>query len=207
MMQPLSITGLLRTFISVITGAPSIILLIGFCVWIVASSFSDEAEAPLQNWWKRKHAFHDSLQSPNVRQLTGKLTAPQHTVRMQAIEVLSQLNDPTAVPALIRAIHGFPKDTQYTVAIVNLLGKLGDSRALSALEKLAVRRSLPLQFAARQAIAVIEPHAVLLRASDSPSASIPAASQSLLRPAMPLKAQDDAEMLLRAAACVAGKSE
>ncbi len=194
----ISVDGSIRQFLWLLFHTPAFLFVIGFCIWIIASSFMDEAEGPLQNWWKRKRLFHDSLQSPNLRHLAEKLTAPHHTIRMQAIEVLRQINDPTAVPTLLHALDRFSKDIPYRIAIVNLLGQLGDNRALPALRKLARARSLPLQFAAQQAISAIEPHAVLLRASESPAGSFSASAQSLLRPAMPMKVQDDAEMQLRA---------
>jgi HEAT repeat protein len=88
---------------------------------------------------------------------------------MDAVQILGQLNDPTAVPALIKALERYNRDVPFAILVTRILSRLGDARALSALRPLTTGRDYRLMQAAREATQIIEARIVLLRPSHEPT--------------------------------------
>jgi hypothetical protein len=112
---------------------------------------------------------------------------------VDAVQILRQLNDPTALPALLKALERYNRDVPFAILVAETLGRFGDTRALSTLRPLTTGRDYRLMQTARQATQIIEAKSVLLRPSHEP----PPQEQILLRAAQP-GATVDAGVLLRA---------
>ena len=130
--------------------------------------------ALLTHWW-RIRGFVYAGQSPAVRRCALRLTSLRRKERLRAAELLGEMNDRTAVPALVRAIRRNRRDGGFLEAAVRSLAHLGDDRALPVLRELTSGHHYGLMKAAREAVAAIEPASVLLRATPE--------SEGLLRPA------------------------
>lgn len=161
--------------------------------WIVVTALLEEAASPARRWWKAHSAFADAEQTPSVRKCAERLASRRSAVRQEAVRVLGMLNDPTAVPALARALERYDKDTRFLEAAIEVLAQFGDARALPALRRLTTDHSYSVMQAARQAIAAIEPKSVLLRSSASPATT----SKVLLRPASASAPPTEPQTLLR----------
>ncbi|HZP81685.1 MAG TPA: HEAT repeat domain-containing protein [Chthonomonadaceae bacterium] len=147
-------------------------------VWLVVTALLEEAAGPVCRWWKAHSAFADAEQTPCVRKCAERLASRRSATRIEAVRILGLLDDPTAVPALTRALERYDKDARFLEAAIPVLAQLGDARALPALRRLTTDHSYAVMQAARQAIAAIEPKSVLLRSSASPATI----SDTLLRP-------------------------
>jgi len=107
--------------------------------------------------------------------------------------ILNELNDPTAVPALLKALRRYNRDVPFVIEVIETLGRLGDSRAVPALQPFTSGRHYGLMHSARQAAESIQAKSVLLRPSGIPRAGVAA----LLMSAQP-DAQTETTALLRA---------
>ena len=83
--------------------------------------------------------------------------------------MLLQMNDPTAVPALIRAAERYKKDALLLQAIAEALAALKDPRGLQTLRRLSHGHNASLMLTARQAVSDLEERAVLLRSAEKES--------------------------------------
>ena len=172
----------------------SLVAIIGFVIWMLVSSVFEEVWTAYREGRQGKHPLTNRKQTPKVRASIARLTSQRRYVRVEGLELLAAFNDPSCLPALIRAVDLYPEDVPFLVQIVNLMGQLGDAHALPVLRKLSHNRHHALTLAAQQAIDVIEPRSVLLRAGNAPVA----APDMLLRAAMPTVSSAPSEMLLRA---------
>ncbi len=167
---------------------------IGFVMWMLVSSVFEEIWTAYREGQQGKHPLTNRKQTPKVRASIARLTSQRRYVRVEGLELLAEFNDPSCMPALIRAVDLYPEDVPFLVQIVNLMGQLGDARALPVLRKLSHNRHHALIQAAQKAIDVIEPRSVLLRAGSAPTST----PDTLLRAAMPVSSPVHAETLLRA---------
>ncbi len=116
--------------------------------------------------------------------------------RLTVAPVLDHFRDDGAVPYLLHALTQRPEGVME--GLIACLGRIGDPRALPALNALAASRTRPQSQQARSAIAAIEraaarsPAQTLVR-----SVSEPTEPRDLLRPARTRGAPDPPEQLLR----------
>lgn len=161
-------------------------------IGIVVAAFLAELGGPVARWLAERNGFVDRGQSPLVRRVAVRLSSRRTKERMRAVELLRDMRDTSAVPALARAIQRYDHDPRLLQALVEAVGALGDPRALPAVRPLAHGRNQSLMEAARRALARLEPHATLLR----PVENGHTAEISLLRPA--ISSASPPETLLRA---------
>lgn len=154
--------------------------LVLFAIAYVFYTFLVEVSPPAKEWIGRRTGMADAGQSKAVRAYALRLASRKRSVRLTAIERLGDLNDRTAVPALLRCVKRYRNDGPFLEAVVRLLGNLGDERALPILRELSHGRHIRLMEEARAAVAAIEPRTTLLRPSASARAN---AGDHLLRPA------------------------
>ncbi len=179
-MSPLNwewITNLFHLGLPFIEG----LFLILMGVLCVVAVILDEASAPLKEWVRARWGLADPGQTVHVRRYAVRLTSRRRAIRLEAAERLGDLNDTSAVPALLRAVERYRDDGPFLEVVVQSLGRLRDPRALPALRTLSSGRHRALMERARAALAQIEPQATLLRGAESP----PARAEGLLRPASP----------------------
>jgi HEAT repeat protein len=180
---------------------PSLFTLVevGFCVicgtLIVAGVVISELARPYERWRKERAILSNAKQSPGVQNCLEQLVSGGRRMRLEAARLLGELEDRTAVPGLLRAMERSPRDAHFLEAAVVALARLGDPRALPALNALARNHNHSLMAAARQAIDAIEPQAILLRGAPGPA---PAAPNTLLRPAGTCEGMEASHELLRA---------
>jgi len=166
-------------------------LVISVPILIIVGAFAAELLPPVERWLANRRGFVDSEQSPGVRRCAVRLTSRRSCIRIGCAELLGELGDPTASPALLRALARYNTDVWFSEAAVNALAKLGDARALPALRRLSHGRNAGLMMDARAAVSAIEPQVTLLRSASAPE-------EALLRPAA--SSRDlDAQRLLRTA--------
>jgi hypothetical protein len=156
-----------------------LILGVGFLCYLVFGSLGEEAFALYGKWRTQRGPFTDRKQSVPVRACAQRLNSKKSQVRLDATQTLGELNDVTAVPALVHALEVYERDAAFLEVAVSTLGRLGDARALPALHRLTGGRNASLMQAARRAIEAIEPKTALLRASSAPASN----RDVLLRPA------------------------
>ena len=138
-------------------------------------------------------------ESPQIAALIAELNGEYTPYIIEAAEQLGKARDKAAVPALLRVLEQSAENQrpgwrEVSAALVNALADIGDGRALELLYRLENVRGIGFIPNVRNAIAIIEPQAVLLRAS-SETDSIQ--SGLLLRPAHG-KNETDKALLLRA---------
>jgi HEAT repeat protein len=163
---------------------------IGYVIWTVLR----ELYPPVGMWIGKRIGMADAGQSAAVRAYAVRLASKRRATRLRAVTRLADLNDPTAVPALLKCVSRYRGDGPFLEAVVGTLGKLGDDRALPALRELSRGRHLSLMREARAAIEAIEPKSRLLRAA----AASPDAGDRLLRPCR--SESTSSEQLLRPSA-------
>lgn len=179
-----------------VTFGGGLLLLVGGVIWMVTSSLCEEVSAPLEEWRSQHPPLTNQKQKPAVRASIARLSSPRRYVRVEGLQLLAQFNDVSCVPALLRVIEMYPDDAPFLMDVVSLLMQLGDERALPALHKLSANHHYALIQAAQQAVRVIEPRSVLLRAGAAPAD----AGSALLRAAMPSALNAMPATLLRAGA-------
>ena len=139
--------------------------------------------------------------SPEVAALVRELHGAYPPYVIEAAQALGKAQDRTAVPALIHVLEQAAENQRpgwrdVAASLADALGEIGDGRALETLYRLENVRGIGFIPNIRHAIAVIEPQAVLLRAS-SESESVQSAL--LLRPSRNAGGESDKGLLLRAA--------
>jgi HEAT repeat protein len=162
-------------------------------VGIVGRALWEETASIEERRTTRCHAFADRRQSRSVHACTRRLSSMRRAGRLEAVHILRQLNDPTAVPALIKALARYNRDVPFVIAVIQTLSQLGDTRAVPALRPFTTDRHYDLMRVARQATQAIEAKSVLLRPSGEPGT----AYMALLRAAQP-DAPSETITLLRA---------
>jgi hypothetical protein len=174
------------------------LLVLVFVVAIVGALLK-EFHPFYKRWVDSRSGFEDPHQTPYVRGYAKKLSSRRRENRLAAVEMLGQMNDRTAVPALVRVIEKYREDGPFVEQVVRVLGRMGDDRALPTLKALTSGRHHSLMQAAREAVEAIEPRSVLLRSSSAPVVQ----ANTLLRPARGSQTEDS-ERLLRAGTEVSG---
>ena len=170
------------------------LLVVGCPIGVLLLCIIAEVSEPMNQWVSARIGFCDTGQSPAVRRCATRLGSRKSKVRMAAAKLLGEMNDPTAVPALIRAAQRYGKDVPLLQAVVEALGRIHDPRGLDTLKRLSRGHTAALMLAARQAASELEDRAVLLRSAASGSTDdtrllVPARAnakqetQALLRPA------------------------
>ena len=149
---------------------------------------------------QRKVAQAKRPDSPEVAALVLELRGEYPPYIIEAAEQLGKARDRAAVPALIHVLEQAAENQRpgwrdVAASVADALGAIGDGRALDVLYRLENVRGIGFIPNIRRAIAIIEPQAVLLRAS---SASDSVQSALLLRPARG-GGESDKSLLLRAA--------
>lgn len=173
------------------------LLILAMGVGIVGWALLEEASLASRRKISRRHAFADSRQSDAVCLCTRRLGSVRRANRLEAVLILRQLNDLSALPALLKALDRYNHDVPFVMEVVVTLAHLGDSRAVPALRALTVGRHYDLMRAARQATETIEAKSILLRPCDQPGHWTHSSSCMLLRPAHPYSSPDTG-ILLRA---------
>ncbi len=170
------------------------VMIVGGGAAVVIGAFHEEA----MRWLETRRAQHQPLadrkQKPAVRASIARLSSPRRYVRVEGLQLLAQFNDASCVPALLRVVEMYPDDAPFLLDVVRLLMQLGDERSLPTLHKLSANHHYALMQAAKEAVRVIEPRSVLLRAGSAPAD----AGSALLRAAMPSVPSASPAMLLRA---------
>ena len=138
--------------------------------------------------------------SPEIAALILELRGAYPPYIIEAAEQLGKARDRTAVPALLDVLEQVAENQRpgwrdVAAALADALAEIGDGRALPLLYRLENVRGIGFIPNVRNAIAVIEPQAVLLRAGSADDAI---QSAMLLRPAYGAGESDKA-LLLRAA--------
>ena len=167
--------------------------IIVFIVWMLASSVFEEMWAAYQEWRNKRQPLTNRRQPPALRASIARLTSPRRYVRVEGLELLTQFNDTSCVPALMRVVDLYPDDVPFLIQTAQLMAQLGDERALPALYRLSANRHYALVQAAQTAIEQIEPRSTLLRAGNAPAT----ASDTLLRAAMPAASRANPDEMLR----------
>ncbi|HLK60279.1 MAG TPA: HEAT repeat domain-containing protein [Chthonomonadaceae bacterium] len=162
-------------------------------IYIIVGALCEEGMAHVSRWWEGRRGLTDRKQSRYVRLCAQRLTSPKSQMRHEAAELLGELGDRSAVPALLRAMECYPTDVPFLLKVVQSLQQLGDMRAVPALRELTTGRHYGLMTAAWEAIEAIEPQSVLLRSASEP----PGNREELLRPARHM-GSSEACYLLRA---------
>ena len=152
-----------------------------------------------ERWCGRHHPFADAGQTNAVHTITARLGSARRRVRLEAVSILRQLGDTTAVPALRKALVRYDKDVPFALAVVETMTALRDPRALPALRPLTAGRHYRLMQAARQAIDALEAKSTLLRIT-----SMPAETGLLLRAVHGSRQPAEERQLLRAQTLQAG---
>lgn len=173
-----------------------LVLLVGGLIGIVVFETAIVLRGPFVRWWTDRLGVTDSKQSEYVSNLAVRLASPAKKARTHAAKMLGELNDVSAVPALIRAAERHGQDGHFLEVVVKSLDKIGDSRAVPLLRKLSTGHHHYLMSVARQALERIEPASVLLRpAQESTNLLRPAhmgdQANELLRPVKELMKQDN----------------
>ncbi len=168
-------------------------LLLLAAVVVIAVAFLKELLPYWTQWRSSRTGFSDSQQTSYVRGYATRLGSRRRERRVAAVQMLAQMNDHTAVPALVRALERYKEDGPFVEMVVRVLGQMGDERALPALKGLTRGRHLSLMQAAREAVQAMEPRTVLLRSSSAPGGE----ESVLLRPARGSHT-GDSQRLLRA---------
>lgn len=132
-------------------------------VVVVVGAILTEMAGPVTRWLQARSGFGDPEQSTAVRAYALKLGSSKRKARLTSIQRLGDLNDYTAVPALLKVIDKYSTDGPLMETVVVVLGKLADERALPGLHRLSHGRHQSLMEAARDAVAAIEPKSILLR--------------------------------------------
>ncbi len=173
-----------------------LLMVVGGGAAAVIGAFHEEGA----RWLEKRRAQHQPLterrQKPAIRASIARLSSPRRYVRVEGLQLLAQFNDASCLPALLRVIDMYPDDAPFLLDVVRLLRQLGDERALPALRKLSADHHYALMQAAQEAVRVIEPRSVLLRAGTAPAD----AGAALLRAAMPSVPNATPATLLRAGA-------
>ena len=143
-------------------------------VGIVIAAMVAELGGPVARWLAERNGFVDREQSPLVRRVAVRLGSRRQKERLQAVDLLRDLGDASAVPALIRAIQRYRDDPRLLESIVIALDALGDPRAVPAIRPLSHGRNQSLMAAARNALATLQPGGSLLRPAEG--------GRDLLRP-------------------------
>ncbi len=149
---------------------------------------------------RRGMAQARKIESPQISALILELRGEYPPYVIEAAEQLGKAKDRSAVPALLHVLEQAAENQRpgwrdVAAALADALGEIGDGRALELLYRLENVRGIGFIPNIRHAIAVIEPQAVLLRAS---SESETPQSALLLRPARG-GGETDKSLLLRAA--------
>jgi HEAT repeat protein len=168
-----------------------LILFLGAAILVGLVAVAKEILPFLQRCSERRHSFSDADRSEVVRKCAARLNSRSRKQRLYAVDLLSQMQDVTAVPALLKAAERYDGDPPFVEAVVEALHALGDGRSVPALRRLSRGRNMSLMAAARAALEDIEPKSRLLR-----SAAGPPAAPTLLRPAGHDK-EASSEVLLR----------
>ena len=174
-----------------------IALMLAPLMWVLLRTLGGLSADTLGDFWRtgtrRRREFWDAGQSAGARMCAEKLAGRRMKNRIEAVRIMVLLNDPTGVPALIRAAERYEKDVPFLFEVVKALRHYDDPRALPLLRRLTEGRHYGLMQSARQTLEQMEARQHLLRASVAPASS----SGSLLRPA-PSPAPSDPQTLLRA---------
>jgi hypothetical protein len=171
------------------------LLILAAVVGIVGWALLEEAALVRRRKSSRRHAFSDHRQSFAVCQCTRRLTSVRRSSRLEAVMILRQLNDPTAVPALLKALDRYNRDVPFAITVIETLGEFGDPRAVPVLHALTAGRHYGLMRAARQTTEAIEAKSALLRSSSEPLSAAARSSRTLLRAAQPQLHPDTAALL------------
>lgn len=164
----------------------------GGLAWAIVQAVVEETADTGKKWNEKRLSLERADQPDHVRRLAKNITSRRRGTRMLSAECLGETGSPTAVPVLLQAIERYERDAHFVETAVKALMRLGDVRSLPTLHRLTHDRNLALMTAARQAVAVIEPRVVLLRASAAP----PQVRRSeLLRPLQHTGATEPNEML------------
>ena len=166
------------------------VALVGIAVAYVTGVFFSEVLAPVRQWVGRRTGLADAGQSAAVHAYAVRLASRSRATRLKAVRRLGDLNDRTAVPALMKAARRYDADGPLLEAVVRALSKLGDVRALPLLRELSQGRHMTLMQEARAAVSAIEPRTILLRPSSGSEdvsdrlvrAIEPSTAEQLLRP-------------------------
>ena len=150
--------------------------------------------------WSRQLRTAKERETPLAASLIPQLYGAYPPYVIEAAEKLGESKDRTAVPALMHVLEQCvdsqrPGWRDVAAALADALAAIGDGRALDLLYRLENVRGIGFIPNIRNAIAVIEPQAVLLRAG---SADDTVQAAMLLRPASGAGELDKA-LLLRAA--------
>jgi HEAT repeat protein len=117
----------------------AIVLVLGLVLLIVAAVV-EEVAGPINGWIAKRRGLADPGQSPAVQCWAIRLSFRNRAKRLEAAERLGDLNDRSAVPALIRAASRYNDDGPFLEVVVRSLAALGDERALPTLRRLCSGR-------------------------------------------------------------------
>jgi hypothetical protein len=173
------------------------LLLLAIVVGVLGWAMLEEMALARSRKISRRHAFADHHQTDPVCLCTRRLGSVRRANRLDAVLILRQLNDPTAVPALLKALERYDRDVPFVMEVVETLAHIGDTRAVPALRALTVGRHYNLMRNARLATQTIEAKSILLRPCNQPLHVVERTSRTLLRGAQP-QCSPDTGILLRA---------
>jgi hypothetical protein len=160
-------------------------LLLATVVVIVGWALLEEAALARSRKISRRHSFADSRQSDAVCLCTRRLGSVRRANRLDAVRILRDLKDPSAAPALLKALDRYSRDVPFVIEVIETLVCLGDPRAVPALRALTVGRHYDLMRVARRAVETLEAQAILLRPCEQPRHVTAQSSRLLLRAAHP----------------------
>ena len=148
--------------------------------------------------WSRQLKTAKERETPLAAALIPQLYGAYPPYVIEAAEKLGESKDRTAVPALMHVLEQCvdsqrPGWRDVAAALADALASIGDGRALDLLYRLENVRGIGFIPNIRNAIALIEPQAVLLRAGSADDA---VQAAMLLRPASGSK-EREAGLLLR----------
>lgn len=163
---------------------------------LLLSAIAAEAVEPMARWWQARRAWSGRGQSRLVRRCSAQLASAKRRERIAAAELLGELGDRTAVPALAHAAERYHGDGAFVESAIWALQRLGDPRAVRTLERLATCGQERAESAAAHALISLQPRGELLRGADAADS---AGAGSLLRTAIPGGHENDSRSLPRVA--------
>src|SRR5579871_3972708 len=96
----------------------------GMVVYILLSALFEEAREQGKRWRSAHGPLTDSHQSPGVRACAERLASKRRSARIEAARLMCDLNDTSAVPALLRAMDLHWKDADFLEVAVRSLAVL-----------------------------------------------------------------------------------